>query len=118
MALLSDVKVGDTLDYGAYGPCTVKKVEHRLAGWNGKVPITEIWFTCGLGFTQLSDRAARMVYRPGDWIEVVKGRLKGSAGPIERVSVEQDGKVVLTFDDGERVRHVDAARVATRHSDE
>jgi hypothetical protein len=62
MKTLSEVTPGDLLDYGAYGVCRVGEVESRLGGWNGQVPLTTITFTCGLGFTADSGRAARLAY--------------------------------------------------------
>ncbi len=56
---LEEVSVGTILDYGAYGPMKVESASTALGGWNGKVRITTIRFTTGLGFTALASSEAR-----------------------------------------------------------
>ena len=55
---LSEVQPGDVLVYGAYGPCVVSAVRSFDGGWNAKVPLVHVEFTCGLGFTAAADRPA------------------------------------------------------------
>lgn len=63
---LEDVQPGTILEFGAYGPMEVESIETTRAGWNGKVRVTRVRFTTGLGFMAGAESEARLVESAND----------------------------------------------------